>query len=372
MNDLETRLRRAFEARTANVPTPPEPDWKARPGRVYPILGVMAAVAATLAVLLSVNLLQGTDGPAFTPGSVPATAVRPANSPTFAIRQDDEYRPQIVDVATGRVLGTVEPPAGYDVLWASNLAAAADNRTFFFTVRKSLNSLHYLVARVHVDDRGRPDGRAVLVAETPRTNELDSAGPPLKTPNTNEPSRWATMDRLWVSPDATRIAMGVSSRRSEGLTLWDLTTGRHTTWGGTTGVDAVAWGKDGSLLWASGRSAGKLDPDAAPTPLRPDRTFPEVGDLTDSVLLPNGDRIAVLLGAGNPAKLARIPSTGSMQVLDQWAQNGDDEGGVMVDAGGKHVLYLRHGEMVRMDLTTRKRSPSALGGELNKMTQFAW
>ncbi|MBO2445721.1 hypothetical protein J4573_01320 [Actinomadura barringtoniae] len=357
MNDLETRLRRAFEAGTAHVQTPPEPDWTHRTRRAYPILATMAAIAATVAILLTVNHIWGgssdTD-PTFAPGTVAVSPVRPATTPTFAIRQEIKSPPTIVDVATGRVLGNVETPKGYNALYSESLTAAADNRTFFFSVRKKLNSPRYMVARVHVDERGRPDGRAVLVATAPMR-----------------------LNGLSASPDATKLAMSVTNDQSETLTIWDLSTGGHKTWdvppsAAPNGVESVVWTPGGSLLWASGRSAGKLDPESAPGPLHADRTFPNVGDLTDSELLPNGDRIAVLHEEGN-VRFIRISSRpgASMRVLDHWVPEGDDEGGLIV-SGGRYVLYLRHGQMVRMDLTTHTRTPSPLGGPDNKMAGYAW
>ncbi|MFI0451514.1 hypothetical protein [Actinomadura sp. 6N118] len=375
--DLESRLRHAFEARTAGVPVPPEPDWEvaqARPRKAYPILGVIATVAATLVVLLTVTLVWGdggSDDQAFRPGTVEVTPVWPAKSPTLALRRDTS-NPQIVNVATGKVLGTALPPAGYDVAWAGYEAAAADNRTFFFTVSKALNSRH-MVARVHVDDQGRPDGRAVLVAQVPTANELNAVAPPLPTPNTNEPARWATLDGLSVSPDATRLAMTVSTRNGEGLSVWDLSTGRNTTWGSPTAITALAWGGDGSLLWASGHSAGRLDPESRPSILRPTQSYSDLGDAEVSQLLPSGDRIVVLSEPYSVrlVQLSRHPG-GPERVLDQWVATGGDNGGAVVDGSARHVLYLRNSEGVRLDLKTGARTPTKLGGPENKMAIFTW
>lgn len=375
--DLERRLRHAFEARTAGVHAPPEPDWdRPRSRAAYPVFGIVAAVAATLAVLLAANLVPGgggrsDDGP-FTPGAVAATPVRPAASPSFALRMESASGLQVVDVATGKVRGTVQPPAGYGELWAGHTAAAADNRTFFFSVRKSLKG-RPMVARVHVDDRGRPDGRALLVAQAPTAGDLEAVAPRPATRSTNGPARWAALDGLSVSPDATRLAMVVSTAKAEGVSVWDLGTGRRTTWGSPVPVTALAWSGDGSLLWASDRSAGSLDPAGRPGVLRAARTHPAVADPVPPRLLPNGDRITVLTGPGS-VRLVRLPALPGRpeRVLDEWKPNGGDEGPVVVDGSGRHVLYGRNGKRERMDLATRRHKPTNLDGPDDKTSAFTW
>ncbi|QKG21384.1 hypothetical protein [Actinomadura verrucosospora] len=376
--ELENRLRSAFEDATARVQAPPEPGWpedgRARRG-AYPFLVVAAAVAATLAVLLTAGLLKGggsAGDPSFVPRALDVTPVRPARSPDLALRLQDADDPQVVRVRTGEVLGTVRPPAGYRPLWAGQATAAADDRTFFFTVGKKADG-RALVARVHVDDRGRPDGDAVLVAEAPRAADLDAVVPSASPTGTAAPSRRASLDGLTASPDGTRLAMLVSTRSGEGVAVWDLRTGRATTWGSRVPVLSVAWGADGSLLWASDASAGRLDPRSRGGALRATRTFAGTGEADRPVLLPGGDRI-IVLERQYSVRFVRLPGTpgASPKVLDQWVPDGGDNGGPVVDASGRFVLYLRNGKGMRMNLATGARTPTGLGGEGNKMAGFVW
>ncbi|WP_131737395.1 hypothetical protein [Actinomadura roseirufa] len=372
--DPETRLRRAFEAATAGVQAPPEPDWdRLRPRRVSAVPAAVAAVAATLVLALTVGLVRGADvaEDAFTPGAATATPVRPAASPVFAMRQRGGSRPQIVDLATGAVRGTVRPPSGYDEMAMSSLAAAADNRTFFFTVRKSPAG-RWMVARVHTGDSGRPEGRAVLVAQAPSARDLEAVAPVDETLTTSEPSHWASVDGLSVSPDATRLAMRVGGKRAWGISFWDLRTGRTATWGSSVSVSSLAWARDGSLLWASARWAGRLDPKEPPSVLRATRTLSQRDDAGRFELLPDGDRVVVRTTptSGRLLKLTDRPDLPNI-ILDTWVTTVLDRDWA-VSADGTHVLYQRNGVRTLANLTTGQRTPTRLDGSANQTSHFAW
>ncbi|MFC6929747.1 hypothetical protein ACFQHO_04845 [Actinomadura yumaensis] len=130
-----------------------------------------ALAAAGMAVLLAVILTGRGDGggqadkPVLTIGAV--TPIRPAASPTLLFRSDGESATRVVQAATGRTLGTVEPPPGYVQDWAG-LTTATDNRTLFFTVKAKGGgaSSPQFVARTRVDEKGHP-GKALLVARAP-------------------------------------------------------------------------------------------------------------------------------------------------------------------------------------------------------------
>ncbi|MUN36722.1 hypothetical protein [Actinomadura litoris] len=375
--DLENRLRNTFHAATADVRDPAEPEWEPVRSRrrLVPVLGVAAAVAATVMVAFGIGLVRDEApraGQPFSAATGGATPVRPARSPAFALQVGYERELRVVDVATGEARGAVLPPPGYPVLWAGHAAMAADNRTVFFTVRKTADG-PWMVARAHLDDRGRLDARAVVVAQAPGSREVEAAAPNRKGSPTASPAPWAEGEDIAVSPDATRLAMVVSSKKATGISVWDLRTGKSAVWGSPVAVTALAWGEDGSLLWASDRSSGRLDPRSKPDVLRPTRSFADDGEPLRAKLLPNGDRIVVRTMAG-VRLLVRMPGgSGRLErTLDRWNSNGASEASVAVDGGGGHVLYSRDGEWVRMDLKTGKRVPAEFEGLDMKTARFVW
>ncbi|WP_329522188.1 hypothetical protein [Spirillospora sp. NBC_01491] len=354
--DLENRLREAFDARTAGVPHPAEPAWAAagRPRRR--LWTLVPAAAVTLVLLLTGTFVRVTlddGGEEFDP-AIGMGPVRPATSPRFAARTDTEaHKVEIVDVPSGKVRGTLTPPAGYDRFWTP-ITAAADNRTFFFTVVQGEQG-RMRVAQVHLDDQGRP-GRPVLVAQAPSAADLRVVATPSAAP-TGRPSPWAGIDMIAASPDATRLAMVTSSKDGEALAVWDLRTGSHRRWNVPAPVQSIAWDA-GRLRWAGASAAGILDPEDPARTVRADRTFPERNDSDMPLLLPSGDRI-VLLTAGDEARLTLLPARSGKApvVLDRWRSDSYDQ--PVADSTGRHLLYTRGHRIERMDLRTRKHSPTS-------------
>ncbi|MQY05624.1 hypothetical protein [Actinomadura macrotermitis] len=355
--DLERRLRSAFEARTSGVRPPAEPVWDAPPTRRAPRLLLPVAAAALIAVLalFLAQLRGGTEPqePSLALGGV--APVKPAASPTLVFKYDGKPRTKVVEVATNRITGTVEPPPGYTM--AGPGAVAVDNRTYFFTVS---GRGRRFVARVQVDDRGRP-GPAELVARAPRTRDVAAAVPRPAVRPTGRPSAWAEIDAIVPSPDATRLALLLSGADGDAVMVWELRTGTGRMWGGGPEIGALAWTSDGRRVrWAADGVAGDLDPAAAPGRLPAGRAVPPAGDPLGALLLPNGDRLAVRQ-AGPAMRLVVLPAgPGSVRVLDQWNQSPGSVRLPSVDATGRYALYARRGAEVRIDIHTGRRSPTRL------------
>jgi len=411
MADMEHRLRAAFEARTAGVPAPPEPDWDAAPAsrtarlrtprlrvRRPRLLLLPGLAAAAMAVLLVVGLGgrggggRGDGGgqadePVLTVGAV--TPVRPAASPTLLFRSDGVHPTRVVQAATGRTLGTVEPPAGYVQDW-TGLTSATDNRTLFFTVKAkggSASSPQY-VARTRVDDKGHP-GKAQLVARVPRSQNLPTTSPtPTTTPGspspksvarvpgarglpavslspapatTYPPSEWPRVTVLAPSPDATRLALAVSGHDGNDLVVRDLRTGKERAWSSRSGLDAISWSDDGRHVhWSTDTRVGDLDPQSKEDSLPAGRKVPATGDGLGAVLLPSGDRLTTLYRTGN-VQIVLLPSDGGgARVLDEWKVVPRSLDLPAADATGKHIFYRRGDGWARLNLTTGKRTAFSL------------
>lgn len=401
MTDMENRLRAAFEARTAGVPAPAEPDWNAAPAPRTPrirvrrprLLLLPALAAAGMAVLLVVGLGGRSgdgrgdgggqaDEPVLTVGAV--TPVRPAASPTLLFRSEGEHPTRVVQVATGRTLGTVQPPAGYVQDWAG-LTSATDNRTLFFTVMaKGASALSpQFVARTRVDDKGHP-GKAQLIARVPRSRDLPAAPPattqaatptsvargpgprglPSPSPSlatTYPPSEWPRVTVLAPSPDATRLAVAVSGHDGNDLVVRDLRTGKERAWSSPSRVDAISWSDDGRRVhWSTDGRVGDLDPQSKQGALPAGRKVPAAGDGLGAVLLPSGDRLTTLYRTGKVQILLLPSDGGGARVLDEWKVVPRSLDLPAADATGRHIFYRRGDGWARLDLTTGKRTAFSL------------
>ncbi|GAA0267766.1 hypothetical protein GCM10009527_075050 [Actinomadura nitritigenes] len=367
--DIEHRLRAAFEARTAAVPAPCEPDWDTAPAprtrrrRVRrPRLLLPALAAAGTAVLLAAVLTaRGHGGQADEPGLTigAVTPIRPAASPTLLFRSDGESPTRVVQAATGRTLGTVEPPAGYVQDWAG-LTSATDNRTLFFTVKAKGGgaSSPQFVARTRVDEKGRP-GKALLVARVPRSRDLPAASPAPET--TQAPSAWPSVTALAPSPDATRLALALSGHGGDVLVVRDLRTGKERAWSSRSGLDAISWSEDGRQVhWSADGTAGDLAVQSREGALPAGRDVPAAGDPLGAVLLPSGDRLA-LRQTRQEVRLVLLPSDGGgARTLDEWKDVPAFLELPAADATGRHVFYRRGDGWARLDLQTGRRTAFSL------------
>ncbi|WP_030172749.1 hypothetical protein [Spirillospora albida] len=350
---LDDLIRAAFRDRTTDVPAPVEPDWNTAPrGRPSRRVWVVLPVMAVLAIVVAVAVVGGRDEPQ----GRPVTPVEPVATPTLAMRVS-ERKIEIVDVASGRVRGTVRLPERTTLPPSPGPAsAAADNRTFFFTVLSA--SGHSVVARIHVDGQGRP-GKASVVVRAPSTPDIGTVVPGLDASSTHQPALWGTADAVAVSPDATRLAMVAGTPRGDAIVLWDLGTGARRLWGTQADVLSLTWTTDGRRLrWASRRSTGTVDPGATRQAPPVDRPVGE-GDRTPPALLPDGSHVAYV--GGKAVRLMVLSPQGRpVRELGRWTDASGMRSRPTVDASGRHVLFIRNGAWERIDLATSQRSTTAL------------
>jgi hypothetical protein len=272
VNSIEDRLRDAARAAARTVPegsAPPLrlPGRRLRPGpgllrprgRLLAVIAPAAAAAAVAGVIAAAAVAHGNDRAATQPATSPVAAPRVPPPYLVALRYIGTYKSWklersdavIASTATGRALGTVGVPHGYNSFVA--VTGADDDRTFVLAAQKL--------------SRGRglgalfPATRLFKLHFTMTSGQLASYS---IAPLNRVSLPTATFGQMALSPDGTRLAVTQLWTRLGtklvGLRVYNLVTGQVRSWPlvtpsaeGTGGypidiIETPSWQANGRLL----------------------------------------------------------------------------------------------------------------------------
>lgn len=298
-------------------------------------------------------------GPAALPAPPPAyPSLRPSGPPRFILtvpssvahfahkgdKEASSYtpmRPVVQDAVTGKVLATIQLPAG---MWSSwpKVAAAPDDRTFVIAGMPRPAAGEFQYFRVHLDEHGSPQA-------------------PTLVPGLTVPQAASTTPAL--SPDGRRLAYCAGAA----VDVVDTVTGQRRSWPlNGRAPSHLTWSPDGRTLALIGLGLRTLDTGSATA--RPvDVTLPGGigrGGQTKNALVNAAyapDRTALIAEIGSA--LERVPLGGGAPAeLGPGAQSGD----LSVDGTGRYALYSDAGRLFRVDLRTGRRTSLPIPEDVRK------